>query len=125
MKQKKFLTLLALKLGDIETPSGYKIDTDNPLVPLEKIFSNLLAVFTIVGGLMFIIYFIIAAFKWITAGDKAESAEKARTQMTNGLLGLIVLVAAYALFYIIGLVLGMNFLNPSAITNKLSPDYIP
>jgi len=121
MKQKKFLTLLALKLGDIETPSGYKIDTDNPLVPLEKIFSNLLAVFTIVGGLMFIIYFIIAAFNWITAGDEAEKAKKARTKMTNGLIGLIVMVAAYSLFYIIGLVLGMNFLNPSAITDQLKP----
>ena len=121
MKQKKILTLLALKLGDIETPSGFKPDATNPIKPIESVFSTILAVFTIIGGLMFIIYFIIAAFKWITAGDKAESAEKARQQMTNGLLGLIVLVAAYALFYIIGLILGFNFLNPSAITSQLKP----
>jgi len=85
----------------------------------ENIFSTVLGIFTVIGGIMFIIYLALGALSWITAGGKQEQLEKARNQMTNGLIGLIVLVAAYSLFYIIGLVLGLDFLNPAEMVKNI------
>lgn len=80
---------------------------------LERVFSTLIGVFTMFAGLMFIIYFILGAFNWITSAGKTEQIEKAKTQMYYAVIGLVVVVAAYSFIYILGEVVGLKILEPA------------
>lgn len=89
---------------------------------LTDIFSNTLGVFTIVGGLMFILYFVLGGISWISSGGEQDKVEKAKKQMTNGVIGLIIVVTAYGIIFIVSAVLGFDILNPAEyITNVLKP----
>ncbi|MFC1711027.1 pilin [Patescibacteria group bacterium] len=80
---------------------------------ITLIFSNLFAVLTIVGGIIFIVQFILGAIGWISSSGKPEKVQKAQDKMINAIIGLIALVAAYGLAYIIGTVLGIDILDPA------------
>lgn len=112
------------KIGGEITPIGpYAVD--DPATNLSVIFSNLLAFFTYVAGLAFVIYFVIGALSWLTAGGDTQKADKAKTYMTNAAIGLIIVVAAYGIISIVGTVLGINILNPGEMINNLGPNTGP
>jgi len=77
--------------------------------------STLIGTITVVGGLAFLIFFFMGALKWITAGgDKGKVAE-AQASMTQGVVGLVALVAGYFVIGIVGGVLGLDILNPISV----------
>lgn len=88
--------------------------TAGPLQDLESIVSTSIGVLTVVAGLFFIIYFFMAALKWLTAGGDSGKVSKARDEMVQGVMGLIVIVAAYGIIGIIGTILGLQLLQPAA-----------
>lgn len=65
-----------------------------------------------VGGLMVIIYFIIAAFEWISANGEASKISAARNKMTGAIAGFIVLSALFVMLEFIGNIFGLNLTNP-------------
>lgn len=79
---------------------------------LELALSNIIGVLTVVAGITFIVYFFLGAFKWITAGGDSGRVGKARDEMVNGVIGLIVIVAAYGVVGLIGSIVGIRLLNP-------------
>lgn len=48
-------------------------------------------------GLVFFLLIIAAGLKWMTAGGKMDNAKDARQMMTNAVIGLVVILAAYAI----------------------------
>jgi hypothetical protein len=80
---------------------------------LEYLFSTIFGFITIVGGLAFLIYFTIGALNWITAGGDQQKVDNAKKYMTNGAIGMIVIIAAYSITVIIGTILGFDILNPA------------
>jgi len=83
------------------------------LSSMEKIISTALTVLTIVGGIMFTFYFLMGGLTWITGGGQKDKVEKAKGMMTNGAIGLIIIVVSYSITWIIGKVLGLDILNPA------------
>lgn len=79
----------------------------------ELIISNALTVLTIIGGIMFVLYFLLGGLTWITAGGQSDKIEKAKSMMTNGAIGLIVIVVSYSIVWIVGQVVGLDVLNPA------------
>ncbi len=65
----------------------------------------------IVGGLAFLIYFIIGGLQWITSGGDKAKVEQAQKQITNALTGLIILVASFAIVSLISEFLKIDLLN--------------
>ncbi len=53
-------------------------------------------------GVLFLILMIYAGLTWMTAGGNQEQVKKARSLMINAILGLIVVMGAYALTAFIG-----------------------
>ncbi len=53
-------------------------------------------------GVLFLILMIYAGLTWMTAGGNKEQVSKAKTLMINAVLGLIVVMGAYALTAFIG-----------------------
>lgn len=96
-------------------------DGTTAFTTLEKIVSNILALLTVLGGLVFITYFMLGAISWITSGGDTAKVGKARDQMLQGALGLIVLTMMYALVGLIGSIVGMNILNPAEVLETIVP----
>ena len=116
----------AQELGLIEGLSGFQtIGISQPGNFLETVFSNLLGVFTVIAGLMFLIYFVLGAIGWITAEGDPEKVKKAQKQLTNAVVGLVLVVLAYSVAFVLGKVLGLEILNPANQVGKLGPNYQP
>ncbi len=97
--------------------------SDGGFTTMELIVSNVLAMITVIGSIMFIGYFLLGAISWITSGGDSGKINKARDQMMHGVLGLLVLVLAYAIVGLVGSVLGItNILNPAAVLEGLVPN---
>lgn len=89
---------------------------------LEKFITNAIGALTVIGGLMFIFYFVMGGLTWISAGGDKGKIEKAREQMTQGVIGMVVIVIAYGLIGVISTFLGLKILNPAdIIQNQLNP----
>jgi hypothetical protein len=86
---------------------------------LNTLFTTVFGFLTIVGGLAFLIYFTIGAINWITAGGDQQKVDTAKSFMTNGAIGMIVIVSAYAIITIIGTILGVEILNPGQLITDL------
>jgi hypothetical protein len=86
---------------------------------VDNIFSTLITFLTIVAGLAFLIYFIIGALNWVTAGGDAKKVDTAKSYMTNGAIGMIIIVASYSIVWIVGSVLGLQILEPGEVIKNL------
>lgn len=111
-----------LQLKQIQVPSAY--DPNGGAIggytsALEKVISNTLVVLTIVAGITFVLYFLLGGLSWITAGGQKDKVENAKAMMTNGVIGLIIVVVSYAIVWIVGKALGLDILNPAGIINGL------
>jgi len=87
--------------------------TAGALSNLELFISNIIGFITVIGGVFFVIYFVLGAFEWITSGGDKGKAEKARQRITNGAIGLVILVASYAIIGLLGSFIGLDLLNPA------------
>ncbi len=83
--------------------------------------SNLIGLLTTVGGLLFLLYFILGGLSWITAGGDKGKVDEAKSKMTSAAIGLIVIVSTYAIAYIVSEVLGIKILEPATILETLDP----
>ena len=76
---------------------------------------------TIFAGIAFIFWFIIGALTWITGGHDPGQLDKAKRQMSTGIIGLIVTVATVSITFIIGKLTGINIINPENTFYNLIP----
>ncbi|OQA93689.1 MAG: hypothetical protein BWY24_00285 [Microgenomates group bacterium ADurb.Bin219] len=83
-----------------------------PLDLLNRIISIGIGLITLFAFLYFILQFFTAALKWITAGGDQKSIEGAQKQITNSLIGLVIVVSAIFIIELVGMVLGIELLNP-------------
>jgi len=95
-----------------QTPTG-------PLGLLNKILSLFIGVITAIGFIYFIILFFTAALSWISAGGDQKKVESAGKQITNAIIGLVILVAAIFIAQLLGTILGIDILNPFGFILKI------
>ncbi len=88
-------------------------NTADPLTSTEVLFSQIIGFITLLGGMVFIVMFLNGAFKWISGGEDASKIQKARDLMVQAVIGLIVMVAGYAIIGLVGSVIGFDMLNPA------------
>src|SRR3989338_746329 len=75
--------------------------------------SKTIGIMTVVAFIWFIFVFITGAISWIGAGGDKANLENARKRIMNGLVGIVVTIAALFLFRLIGFLLGLEtVLNP-------------
>ena len=115
--------------GDPDVKSGLGIFSNlfgepSPDVAGEKlsgIVSKIVGVITVAGGIWFILQFLVGAFKWITSGGDKNNVEQAKEHLTHAVISLGILVAAYVLAGLFGIIFGLDILNPQNIIPKLGP----
>lgn len=101
----------------LQQAAGGNLDVlvgNNALTGLELLISRIIGFLTTLAGIFFIFYFILGALSWVTAGGDTGKTQKARDQIVQGVIGLVIIVGSYAVIGIIGSVVGIDILNPAA-----------
>lgn len=111
-------------LGPIGTGPGFGPFTadqvsGNPLIAITKVVSTVIGIITVSAGIYFLFQLLIGAFTWMTSsGDKGKLTQ-AQDRMVHSVIGLIIVVAAYAIVSIVGGLLGFDILNPQNLLEVL------
>lgn len=95
---------------------------EDAVVAIANILSTIIGLITTIAGLYFIFQFMIGGFEWMTSSGDKTRLQKAQERMTHSLIGLIIVVASFALISIIARILGFQsfFLNnPGQLINQL------
>lgn len=88
---------------------------------LELYISDIIGAITVLAVLFFIVYSFLAAYEWVTAGSDSGKVEKAKNRFIWGTLGLILIVASYAIIGLIGSLIGISILNPGELFQNIIP----
>ena len=92
-------------------PYGNVSTSTAPFANLALLISNLIGFLTLVAGIYFLFRIITTGFKWITGGHDKQAIQDAQKQLSNAILGLLIVVLSYTLVGIVGLFLGFDILN--------------
>lgn len=82
-----------------------------PFQELGRLLSNILALLFFFAALLAFIFIIIGGIQWITAGGDKVAAQAARDRITAAVIGLVIVVAAFAITLILSVVLGIDLFN--------------
>lgn len=85
--------------GDVKPGKGFAVS-------IGGLITSLLSFVMVIALLVVFIYLIYGGIQWITAGGDKGKTEEARNRITGAVVGLVVLVATWAIFLII-----INFLG--------------
>jgi hypothetical protein len=110
-------------VNDARQPSN--LSNTTVLSTFELWISDIIGVITILGTLFFIVYAFIAAFNWITAAGDKGKIEKAKDRLVWSTLGLILIVATYAIIGLIGGIIGLELLEPAKMIQEIIPGASP
>lgn len=82
-----------------------------PFANLGELFNVLLTLAFFAAGLAFFVNLLIGGIQWISSGGDPKALESARGRLMNAFVGLIIVVAAFAIALIIETVLGIKIVS--------------
>ncbi len=80
------------------------------LQAITKVVSSIIGVMTVAAGIWFLFNFIIGGVQWISSGGDKHGLEQAQQRITNAFIGLIIVVAGWAILALVSQFLGIDFL---------------
>ncbi len=78
---------------------------------LGRIVGNLVGALFIAGFLLTFMQLLLGGISWITAGGDKQKLQEARDKITNAIMGLIIVGAAFALTTLVGQFFGLDLAN--------------
>ncbi len=107
-----FLTLASSAIAATTSGniSGFQ-ENQVPFTNLGQLLSNAVALILFFAGVLAFFFILTGGISWITAGGDAKAAAAARDRITAAVVGLLVVVAAFAITIILGQVFGINIFN--------------
>lgn len=88
---------------------------------LEKIISTTIGVLTIIAVIFFVIQLILAGYSFMSAQGDKNKIEAARDRLTQGILGLTIVILAYGMGALIANLVGLeNIFNLNTILTGFS-----
>jgi hypothetical protein len=75
---------------------------------LGTLISNLVGALFIAGFLLAFVFLLMGGVKWITSSGDKTKLEAARDEITNAIMGIVVVGAAWALTTIVGQFFGLD-----------------
>lgn len=105
------MLLLAGIIGEVTCPyGGYSCGAPGLIV----FVSNLIKLITAIGGLLLFLNLVLAGLKYIMSGSDPKAIQEAGSNITNSILGLVIIAASFIIIAILSLVF---FGNPTYILN--------
>ena len=75
---------------------------------IGSLIQGLVTASVVIGALAAFIYLILGGFQWITSGGDKTKTEEAQKKITNAIIGLIIIAAAYAIINVVTVFLGIG-----------------
>lgn len=95
------------------TPVGFGQELTGLTVP--GIISGAISLILLVVALVFFFILIMGGLRWVMSEGDQKNVEAARNQITNALIGLAIVFAAFAIMKLIQTIFGINILGGLAI----------
>jgi len=104
------------KLGSVGASAGYAETEPKIAITIGSIIQSLLSLL----GVIFMAYIIYGGYKWLTARGNEENLNIAKGTIRNGIVGLIIILGAYAIsaFVITQVIEATGYTSPSATQQK-------
>ena len=80
-------------------------------ITVSSLVSGAVALILIASALVFFFMLIVGGIKWMMAGGDKEKAGEARGQLTSALVGLMIILAAWAIIALIKTLFGVDILS--------------
>jgi len=116
MKKTLFQLAGGLSLFALSVPQAFAENTtikvSEPgvgVTQIEKLITSGFAIAVIIGAVVMFAMLILGGYAWMTAGGDKAKVEEARTRITNGLIGLAVVAAAWAIMTVVSNFFGVSF----------------
>ncbi len=90
-------------------PTGEFEDLTN--ITPASLVSGAISLVMLIVALVFFFMLVWGGLKWVMSGGDQKNVEAARNQITNALIGLAIVFAAWAIVKLIELVFGISILN--------------
>ena len=98
------------------------VPIDDGVLQTETILSGVFGILTIIGVIMFAIQIILAGYSFISAQGDPEKIKIARKKITNGILGLTIVVVAFGLTAFLANLLGLgNIFELGTVVDNITP----
>ncbi len=78
---------------------------------IGSLISNFIGAFVIFSFVVAFMYLLLGGFNWITSGGDKAKLQAARDEITNAIIGLIIVGAIWAIMTLVGGFLGIDFPN--------------
>jgi len=75
---------------------GYSVDTNQ--LTMSQIIGTIVRAFLSLLGIIFVVLIIFAGFNWMTASGDEEKLKKAKDTIRTSIIGLVIVVGAYAIW---------------------------
>lgn len=85
------------KLNQAAGGAGYDIDSADPFYLISTIINTVLSFL----GVIFLILMVYGGYMWMTAAGDEQKVDKAKDLIKNAIIGLIIVIAAYAISYFV------------------------
>jgi heme/copper-type cytochrome/quinol oxidase subunit 2 len=101
--------LLSLFTVFAATPWGDCVSQDVATVKcLEPLFQNVVQAIVALVGVALFIMFLVAGFSFIFSGGDPKKLEQSKGTLTNAIIGLVIIVAAYIILNLIKVFTGVD-----------------
>ncbi|HBD05733.1 TPA: hypothetical protein DCZ32_04725, partial [Candidatus Uhrbacteria bacterium] len=80
------------ELEKVKAGAGISGETDLP-----RIVGKIIGIFLSVLGVIFVVLTVYAGFLWMTAQGSDEKVKKAQKMLSQGVIGIVIIVLAYAI----------------------------
>lgn len=106
------MNLLAIDLGKISPPAGTVPSAgSDPSTFVASFIRNGITLLIIVAFVVGLMWMIFAGYSFIFAGDDPKKVSSAWSRIYFGLLGLVIVVASFAIISLIETVFNVHFLT--------------
>ncbi|MFH0951525.1 MAG: pilin [bacterium] len=85
------------KWSDSVAETNYSAQTNKD--SMTQIVADVIKVFLGLLGVIFVIIIVWAGYNWMRAGGNEDKVEKAKNLISRSIIGLLIIVAAYAITY--------------------------
>jgi len=117
IKEKLSFALIAAPIYAQETikiePEGFGKEVTS--ITVGSIVSGAISLAMLIVALVFFFMLILGGLKWVMAGGDEKKVGEARGQITNALIGLVIVFAAFAIMKLIETIFGVKLLGGISI----------
>lgn len=81
------------------------------LITIAKVISSFIVILMILTSILFVFSLLIGGIRWILSGGNRDSIDKAKNQIINALIGLLIVFSAWAILNLVSVFFGVDLLT--------------